>query len=194
MDGKPTCAESAWHIGDPVRRLHDATSTFILGEAVWRPWFARNLSGTTPVIGHGDLAPSNVLAVGDIPRTFIDWDNAGPVEARWELAQVVWLNAQLHNDDVAALNDLPDAASRFGQCAAILDGYGLTPDDRIGFVDKMIEFALCSARDEAVTYAVTEDTPIPAPDGFPLLWGVTWRTRAACWMLDHRSETERAVS
>lgn len=129
-----------------------------------------------------------------MPTSIIDWDNAGPVDAVWELAQVAWLNAQLHDDDVAELNGLPDATARFRQCAAILEGYRLRPIDRIGFVDKMIEFATRSARDEAVTHAVSEATPSPAPDGFPILWGVTWRTRAACWMLDHRREIERAIS
>ncbi|HYO01214.1 MAG TPA: phosphotransferase [Mycobacterium sp.] len=146
-----------------------------------------------PVIGHGDLGPWNILARDSMPVAFIDWDNAGPVDAVWELAQVAWLNAQLH-DDVADLNALPDNPARLGQCAAILDGYKLPSDHRVGFVDKMIEFALRSARDEAHTYAITSDTPSPAPDGFPILWAVTWRARAACWMLDHRSEINRTIN
>jgi len=187
--------EAAWHIGVMLRRLHDVTSTFVTSEAdLWRPWFARSLPGDMPVIGHGDLAPWNVLAVNGMPSTFIDWDNAGPVDATWELAQVAWLNAQLVDDDVAELNGLPNAATRIEQCAAILDGYGLAKPQRSGFADKMIEFAVRSAKDEAMTYEVIEATPSPAPDGFPLLWGVTWRTRAACWILDHRTEIERAIS
>lgn len=187
--------EATWQLGVLLRRLHDVTSTFMTTpDDHWRPWFARGLPGTTPVIGHGDLAPWNVLALEGLPTTFIDWDNAGPVDATWELAQVAWLNAQLHDDDVAELNGLPDPGERIRQCAAIVDGYELTARKREGFVDKMIEFALRSARDEAVTYAVAEETLSPAPDGFPVLWGVTWRARAACWMLDHRSEIQRAVS
>ena len=160
---------------------------------MWRPWFARTLGGSTPVIGHGDLGPWNILARESMPVAFIDWDNAGPVGAIWELAQVAWLNAQLHDDDVADMNELPDPAARFAQCAAILDGYELPSDQRVGFVDKMIEFAIRSAKDEAVTHAVSVATASPAPDGFPILWGVTWRARAACWMLDHRSELERSI-
>lgn len=160
----------------------------------WRPWFARSLPGSSPVIGHGDLGPWNILARESLPVAFIDWDNAGPVDAVWELAQVAWLNAQLHDDDVAELNALPDTARRLAQCAAILDGYELSSDQRVGFVDKMIEFALHSTRDEAQTYAITSDTTSPAPDGFPILWAVTWRARAAAWMLDHRSEIERSMS
>ena len=186
--------EAIWEIGRLVRRLHEAASDFVPGpDPHWRPWFARRLSGTMPVIGHGDLGPWNILASESMPVAFIDWDNAGPVDALWELAQVAWLNAQLHDDDVAELNALPDAATRIAQCASLLDGYELASPHRVGFVDRMIEFALRSARDEAVTHAVTADARSPAPDGFPILWGVTWRTRAACWMLDHRSELERAI-
>ena len=186
--------EAAVRIGRLVRELHDATADFDIGpSSVWRPWFARALAGTTPVIGHGDLGPWNILARESMPVAFIDWDNAGPVDAIWELAQVAWLNAQLHDDDVADRNDLPNRGTRIRQCAAILDGYELPRQQRAGFVDKMIEFAVRSARDEALTHEVTEDTTSPAPDGFPILWGVTWRARAACWMLDHRSEIERSL-
>ncbi len=186
--------EAAWHIGRMVRQLHDATGGFDPGpEPAWRPWFARSLGGSSPVIGHGDLGPWNILARDGLPVAFIDWDNAGPVDAVWELAQVAWLNAQLHDDDVARLNELPDTTTRLAQCAAILDGYDLPARHRVGFVDKMIEFALRSARDEAQTHDVTSDTVSPASDGFPVLWAVAWRTRAACWMLDHRAEIERSL-
>ena len=187
--------DAVWKIGSLVRDLHAATADFEPGpDAQWRPWFARGLGDGPKVIGHGDLGPWNILAIDEMPVAFIDWDNAGPVDPIWELAQVVWLNAQLHDDDVAELNDLPDAPTRIRQCALILDGYSLSPADRDGFVDKMIEFALRSARDEAITHDVTVDTASPAPDGFPTLWGVTWRARAACWMLDHRAELVRSIT
>jgi Phosphotransferase enzyme family len=185
--------DAAWMIGDLVRRLHTATTTFVPTVPVWRPWFARGLGGSHPVIGHGDLGPWNILAVADRPVAFIDWDNAGPVDAVWELAQIVWLNAQLHDDDIAELNGLPSALDRARQAALILDGYGLDRHHRIGFVDKMIEFAIRSARDEAHTAHVVPDTVSPAPDGFPLLWAVTWRARAAAWMLDHRTILDNAI-
>jgi len=186
--------EGAWCVGGLLRELHEASASFDPGDDPgWRPWFARSLPGERTVIGHGDLGPWNILAHGDNPTAFIDWDNAGPVDAVWELAQVVWLNAQLHDDDVAALNDLPSATRRMEQAAIILDGYRLSARDRAGFADKMIEFALRSARDEAIGHAVGPDTPSPRRDGFPLLWAVTWRARAAAWMLDHRSELIRRL-
>lgn len=187
--------EAAWRIGDLLRRLHTATEYFVPpADACWQPWFARRLPGDRPVIGHGDLGPWNVLAVDGAPVAFIDWDNAGPVDAVWELAQVAWLNAQLHDDDVADLNDLADAAARARKCAAVLDGYRLERAARVGFVEKMIEFAIRSARDEALQHRVGPETPSPSPDGFPVLWGVTWRARAAAWMLDHRQKLDDVVS
>jgi aminoglycoside phosphotransferase (APT) family kinase protein len=125
------------------------------------------------VIGHGDLGPWNILARESLPVAFIDWDNTGPVDAVWELAQIAWLNAQLHDDDVTEINGLPDTATRLAQCAAILDGYELSSDQRVGFVDKMIELALRSTREAAQTYAITSDTTSPAPDRFPILWAAT---------------------
>lgn len=187
--------EAAFEIGVLLRSLHDATSTFArTPDDHWAPWFGRALAGSSPVIGHGDLGPWNILAIEGRPSTIIDWDTAGPIDAVWELAQVAWLNAQLHDDDVAERTGLPPAAVRIRQCASILDGYELAAADRAGFVDKMIEFAVRSARDEAIQHDVRESTPSPAPDGFPILWGVTWRARSACWMLDQRTELERAIS
>ena len=187
--------DAVWQVGHLLRRLHQATASFQAPpDAVWRPWFARTLPGTRPVIGHGDLGPWNVLARHGLPVAFIDWDNAGPVDAIWELAQVGWLNAQLHDDDVASLNDLRSPDGRARQLALILDGYQLECSARVGFVEKLIEFAIRSAREEAVNYDVGPDTQSPAPDRFPILWGVTWRARAAAWILDHRQLLDAALN
>jgi hypothetical protein len=87
-------------IGTILRKLHAATASFDPpAQARWQPWFARSLPGRRPVIGHGDLGPWNILAREGRPVALIDWDNAGPVDATWELAQVAWLNVQLHDDD-----------------------------------------------------------------------------------------------
>ncbi len=186
--------EAVWHVGRLLRRLHDATATFPVPDgACWYPWFARKLSGNAPVIGHGDLGPWNILARDGLPVAFIDWDFAGPVDAMWELAEVAWLNAQLHDDDVAVRHNLPDTASRARQLGLIVDGYGVSRESRHGFVDRMIEFAIRSARQEAQEHAVGPGTASPAPDGYPTLWGVAWRARAAAWLLDHRALLESAL-
>jgi hypothetical protein len=94
---------------------------------------------------------------------------------------------------VAELNGLPSPAGRARQLGLLLDGYRLERADRIGFVDRMIEMAVRSAREDAIEHAVGPETPSPAPSGFPILWAVTWRTRAAAWMLDHRTLLETAI-
>ena len=178
-----------------VGRLHQATATFDPPlDAVWRPWFARDLPGSRPVIGHGDLGPWNVLACDGLPIAIIDWDYAGPVDAVWELAQLVWLNAQLHDTDVAAASGLPSPEDRVRLAAALLDGYGLPAAERVGFVGRLVEFAIRNAREEAIEYRVEPDTVSPAPDGFPILWGFAWRARSAAWMLDHRELIVAAIN
>jgi len=104
-------------------------------------------------------------------------------------------NAQLHDDDLAEVLGLPSAAARAAQVALLLDGYGLPAAHRAGFVDKMIETAVRSARAEAVDQAVDQDsTHAVTVTGYPLLWAITWRTRSAAWMLDQRSLLERAIT
>jgi hypothetical protein len=186
--------EAAWTIGRLLRDLHAATASFTPpDDARWQPWFARDLPGTRPVIGHGDLGPWNVLAVDELPVAFVDWDNAGPVDAAWELAQVGWLNAQLHDDDVAERNGLPSATARARQLGLIVDGYELARDERPSFVDKLIEMAVRAARQEAIDHDIGPESDAVAADGFPVLWGITWRARGAAWMLEHRPLLERAI-
>ena len=191
---RPWSNDAVWEIGRMVNALHLAAASFeVPTNAHWRPWFARSLAGTHPVIGHGDLGPWNILARAGMPVAMIDWDNAGPVDALWELAQVVWLNAQLHDDDVAAGSGLPDAAVRARQAALILDGYGLARDERVGFVDRLVEMAIRCAREEAIECRVGHDSPSPTANGYPVLWAVSWRARSAAWMLDHRALIQNAI-
>jgi len=124
----------------------------------------------------------------------IDWECAGPIDVIWELAQAAWLNAQLHDDDVAEMHGLPDVEVRARQVADLLDGYQLPTARRSDFVTRMIEFAVHSARAEAVAHAVTADsTEAVTNTGYPLLWAIAWRARSAAWMAAHRDVLQRAV-
>jgi thiamine kinase-like enzyme len=150
--------------------------------------------GDDRVIGHGDLGPWNILARDDLPVAIIDWDNAGPVDTTWDLAQAAWLNVQLHDDDVAEGHGLPDAAGRARQLRIFVDAYGLDPARRERFVDQMAEFAIHEARHEAVEAGVTADTTTAVADnGFPFLWAITWRAKSASWILRHRDLLQRAL-
>lgn len=188
--------EAFVNIGEMFRDLHAATRAFEPPvNAVWKPWFGRHLPGSDPVIGHCDTGPWNIIARDGLPVALIDWEFAGPVHALWELAQSAWLNAQLHDDDLAERVGLPDAETRATQLCHILDGYGLSLRDREDFVNRMIEFAIYSAREEAVAYNVTPETVgAQSPRGYPVLWGITWRTRSAAWMLRNRRLLQRAIA
>ncbi|MDQ1712937.1 MAG: hypothetical protein QOE45_2387 [Frankiaceae bacterium] len=181
--------DAADALGVLLRDLHRATSTFRPPpDAVWRPWFGRELPATVPVIGHGDTAPWNVVARDGLPVAFVDWETAGPFDALWELAHTGWLNAQLYDDDVAALDGLPDAATRARRLALLVDGYGLPRGDRAALVNRMVEFAVVSARADAVESGATRDGP-----GTAIVWGVVWRTRSAAWIVRNRPLLLRAL-
>lgn len=183
-------------VGRLLAGLHAAAATFVPApDAVWKPWFGRGLPGSRPVYGHCDTGPWNIVATDGQPAALIDFEFAGPVDAIWDLAQAAWLNAQLHDDDIAERCDLPDTAARARQLRLILDGYGLPRRDRDDFVDKMITFAVHDARAEAVGAGVTPDAVSAiTPTGYPYAWAITWRARSASWMLTNRSLLQRAIS
>jgi len=187
--------EATARIGQLLAALHRATASFRPPpEPQWKDWYGRSRPGEPCTIGHGDLGPWNIMAQDGLPTGFIDWDYAGPMDPTFELAQVAWLNAQLHDDDVAERVGLPDAKSRARQVGLIVDAYGLDSRGRQGFVDKMIQHAVHSARAEAIQHRVSPDaTSATTNEGYPVLWSITWRTRSASWMLSNRSLLESAI-
>lgn len=182
--------EALFAIGALLGRLHEATASFeVLEDAVWRSWFGRDLQGGSKrVIGHCDTGPWNIVARKATPVAFIDWEEAGPVDRDVELAQACWLNAQLHDDDIATRLGLASPEARARQARLLLDGYGLPHSERAGFVDTMIAFVVHDAADQAMQANVTMDSTSPGP-----LWAIAWRTRAASWMLRHRSMLENVL-
>jgi hypothetical protein len=182
-------------VGTLLRGVHDATADFTPPpDAVWQPTLLRDLPGSDPVFGHCDTGPWNIVGAGGRAEAFIDWEFAGPVDRLWELAATVWLNAQLHDDDIAEMHGLPDAATRMRQARAIVDGYGLAAGRRAGLLDRLHDVAIHAAGAEAIAYAVTPDsTAAVSDDGFPVLWSIAWRARSASWIARHREELGRAL-
>ena len=112
----PWSLEAAAALGDLLRNLHQATSTFRApADAVWFPWHGRDLGDPGKVIGHCDVAPWNIVARDGMPVALIDWETAGPVDPLVELAQLCWLNAKLHDDIIAEREHLPPLAERARQ-------------------------------------------------------------------------------
>jgi len=178
-----------------LRGLHDAAAGFAPpAGAVWKPNWLRDLGGDDMVFEHCDTGPWNIHGQRGRADAFIDWEFAGPVDRLWELAETVWLNAQLFDDDIAEAQGLPDAAARARQARAIVDGYGLARAARDELVDRLSDVAVHGARHEAVAEGVTIDsTAAVAENGYPVLWAVAWRARSASWIARNRRLIRRAV-
>jgi thiamine kinase-like enzyme len=155
---------------------------------VWREWFGRRMGGSDVIIGHCDTGPWNIIQRRGRAVAFIDWEEAGPVDRRVEIAQTCWLNAQLHDDDIMMRDGLADPTERARHMRAIAEGYGLAAHQREGLVGMMIDFAVQAAANEAHLAGVTPESTDIVP-----LWAVTWRTRAAAWMLRNRMLLENAL-
>ncbi len=185
----PWTIEGAVAVGRLLKSLHEATESFLPSpNAIWRPWFGRDLGGHRKTIGHCDAGPWNLVARDGMPVALIDWDFAGPVDPLVDLAQACWLNAKLHSDDVAAREGLPSLHDRAHHLRAIVDGYGLAKDLRRGFVRLMIDFAIHSVAAEADEFGIAPDTK--KTDG---LWGMAWRGRSAAWMLRNEKTLQNAL-
>ena len=189
--------EGAFAVGTLLRSAHDALSNFSpSGDEIWMPWWGRSLPGDEWIIGHCDVASWNLVCQDGIPIALVDWDSSGPVALLWELAQAIWLNAQLFDEDVAAFHGLPSARERFILARLICDGYGVSLKMRKQLSDAMIEVAVRTAAQEAIDSGVTEFGYSPVKygllgggepfSGHEFAWALTWRIRSASWLLDNR--------
>jgi aminoglycoside phosphotransferase (APT) family kinase protein len=183
-------SDAAMHeLGAVLHRLHDASASFRPpGDASWYPWFGRQV-GTPDIIGHCDAAAWNVVSRDGTPVALIDWDYAGPVDRLTEIAVAAWNNAQLYDDDVAAMNGLPDAAARMRQVRILADAYGLPPAERHRLADRIIAFAAESAAHEVIEQQIAPDT-----QHAPRVWGIAWKTRSVAWLIRHRAMLEGALA
>jgi hypothetical protein len=184
-------SDQAMHdLGRLMRRLHDATATFQPPpDAVWQDSFLRTTaSDPNTVFSHGDAAPWNVVARDNRPIALIDWELAGPVDRLNELAHTAWLNAQLHDDEIAASQSLPPPAQRIPQLRHFADGYGLPAGDRHALATRLVDVAILSSARDAIEANITPETV-----AHPLIWGVAWRARAAAWLVRNRPLIEKTL-
>jgi len=181
--------EAVFGVGVLLRDLHDATAGFVPPrEATWHPWpFASDAQDA--IISHRDTGPWNIVARDGLPVAFVDWPTAGPTDRMDEIAATAWLNAQLHDDDIAEREGLPSAEARAAQLRLFADGYRLAAADRGALVPAMIGYAIRDSAAEAIQAGVTPESRDSAA-----LWAVAWRARSAAWMVRHRSLLENALS
>jgi aminoglycoside phosphotransferase (APT) family kinase protein len=181
--------EGVFEVGRLLRGLREATSGFVPPPgAVWHPWpFASDAPDA--IISHRDTGPWNIVARDGLPVAFVDWVTAGPADLREEIAATAWLNAQLHDDDIAERQGLPSARARAAQLRHFADGYRLAAADRRGVVTAMIEYAIRDSAAEAIQAGVT-----PEAGDSDALWAIAWRSRSAAWMVHHRTLLENAMA
>ena len=191
IDPSPWTVDAAVAVGNLVRRLHDATASYIPpDDAIWPPWWGRELGGSTRIIGHCDITPWNIVSRDGIPTAVVDWEIAGPVNPLVDLAQAAWLNAKLYgDDDDSRLEGLAPFPERVAQLKAIVDAYGLTAKERRGFVDLMIVINVHDTAYQADEANVTRHSTDPEA-----LWGLTWRARSAVWLMRERANLQNAIS
>ena len=190
IDPAPWTLEGAAAVGRLVRKLHDATASYRApDDAIWPPWYARDLGGPARIISQCDIAPWNIVSRDGLPVALIDWELAGPVDPMVDLVQAAWLNANLHGDDDAGLDDLLPVSERVTQLRAIVDAYGLSAKQRRGFLDLMIEVVVHATAFEADAANVTRETTDPEA-----LWGLAWRARAAAWLVRGRRTLQNALN
>ena len=116
----------------------------------------------------------------------MDWEFAGPLDPLVELARVCWLFAQLHDDDLQAMHDLPLPEKRAQQVRIIADGYGLSAADRKRLVDLIIEVIICETAHEAIDSGLTFESQ-------GNLWAFAWRTRSLYWIWRNQALLRHAL-
>ena len=119
----------------------------------------------------------------------IDWELAGPVDRLSEVAHTGWLNAQLHDDDIAERQGLPPAEERARQPRLFADGYQLPAKDREELVTRLVDVAILSSANDAIEAKITPEAT--GPDR--LVWGVAWPARSAAWLVRQRGLLARAL-
>ena len=192
--------EGAAATGDLLRRLHEATASYHPPkDAIWQPLPIRTLGGSRRIVSHCDTAPWNIVARPSpnpphrlMPVGLIDFDYAGPVDPLFELAQLCWYNAQLHDDVVAARVGLPPLEERAQHLRAIVDAYDLPASKRRAFVTKILELVILETAAEVDCARVTPDTKSADCDP-QFAWGVAWHARGAAWILRHRAILQAAL-
>lgn len=180
--------EAAAALGALLHEMHEATTTFRPPpDALWKPDLSRHI-GDPRVIGHCDNGFWNIVLRDGLPVAYIDWDFAGPIDPRVEVAWAAQSAANLYSDDIIEMHQLPSLEFRCQQLRAIVDTYGLAHKDREGLVDLMIESFVRSMEADSFEAGIT-----PQTKESDALWGLTWQARTAAWLLRNRNTLERVL-
>ncbi|XVQ07476.1 phosphotransferase [Spirillospora sp. CA-255316] len=119
-----------------MRRLHDATATFVPPQDA--TWFAGQTWRPGLVIGHHDASPYNAVwsQAGGLVG-FVDWDTAGPSSREFDLAHLALTWVPLQARHVAEFQGFTAFEDRPRRLHALLDTYGYDGDRR-SFADTVV--------------------------------------------------------
>jgi GNAT superfamily N-acetyltransferase len=180
--------EAAAALGVLLRELHEATATFRPPDGVeCKPDPCREV-GDPRVVGHCDNGFWNIVLRDGMPVAFIDFDFAGPIDPRLEVAMTAQSSCNLYSDDIIEMHGLEPLHFRLRQYRAFVDGYGLTGADREGLVDLMVENFVRTMESDSLEANVTPETKES-----DALWGLAWQARTAAWLLRNRTTLEDAL-
>ncbi|MEU5155416.1 phosphotransferase [Glycomyces sp. NPDC021274] len=114
-----------------ARTIHDLSASFAgRGDYEWHPLETCRPVRDLDVIGHGDLAPWNIVFEGAEVVGIIDWDAAGPMTRSWDMAYLAHQFVPFHlGDDLSSWGwDRPP--DRRARLALLCEAYGgLDPED-----------------------------------------------------------------
>ena len=119
-------------VGRLLRRFHDAVLNFKLPSGI--RWHHKPIPGPKTLVCHNDLAPRNTVFRDGGPVAFLDWDYAHPAPPLWDVVHAAWQFVPLTDEAGCARHGWPSPPDRFRRLRTFCDAYGLTEEDRLGFV------------------------------------------------------------
>jgi hypothetical protein len=131
-------------VGTWMRRLHDATASFVPADDA--AWFAGQRWRPGLIIGHHDASPYNAVWDDDGGLVgFVDWDTAGPSSRELDLAYTALTWVPLHARRVVAAQGFTAFDDRSRRLRLLLDAYAYK-GDTAAFGATVAERALINAR------------------------------------------------
>lgn len=123
--------EALVSVARAVRTVHDLSESFVdHASCAWHPLETCRPVRDVAIIGHGDLAPWNMVFDGTEVVGIIDWDAAGPMTRSWDMAYLAHQFVPFHlGDDISSWGwDTPP--DRRARLALLCEAYGgLDPED-----------------------------------------------------------------
>ncbi|MDN3241228.1 phosphotransferase [Glycomyces tritici] len=123
--------EALVSVAQAVRTVHDLSASFAgRGDFAWHPLETCRPVRDASIIGHGDLAPWNIVFEGTEVKGIIDWDAAGPMTRSWDMAYLAHQFVPFHSGGDISNWGWDRPPDRRARLALLCEAYGgLDPED-----------------------------------------------------------------